>query len=82
MITTLIITYLASIIGAYLTIRQLFSEGGEWEVLDPGYTEFVLIVIPVCNTLIAAAGTVGVIIKLIESLNIKINYNWFFRIKK
>ncbi len=78
----LLIIYLASIIGAYLTIRQLFSEGGEWEVLDPGYTEFVLIVVPGCNTFIGLAGIVGVIIRWIESLNIKIDYSWIFRIKK
>ena len=78
----LLIIYLASIIGAYLTIRQLFSEGGEYEVLSPGYTEFFLIFIPGANTLIAAAGIIGVIINWIDSLNIKINYNRFFRIKK
>ena len=35
----LLIIYLASMIGAYLTIRKTFGPGGEWEVLSPGSTE-------------------------------------------
>jgi hypothetical protein len=78
----LIIIYLASIIGAYLTVRQVFGPGGEWEGLTPGFTEVGFIFLPVCNTFVAHVGIVNVIIKWIESLNIKINYNRFFRIKK
>ncbi len=79
---TLITVYLASIIGAYLTVRQVFGPGGEWESLTPGFTELVMIFLPVCNTFISLTGIVGASVRWIESLNIKINYNRIFRIKK
>ena len=78
----LLIIYLASIVGAYLTIRKTFSKGGEWEVLSPGGTELFLMFIPGFNTFVCLVGLVGTIMEWIDSLNIKINYNRFFRIKK
>lgn len=79
---TAIIIYLASIIGAYLTIRKTFGPGGEWEVLSPGFTELFLTFAPAINTAVSAVGIVGIVQDIILSLNIKINYNRFFRIKK
>lgn len=79
----LILIYLASVIGAYLTIRKTFSEGGEWEVLSPGSTElFFLMFLPGFNMFICLVGIVGIVVDWIKSLNIKINYKRFFRIKK
>ena len=78
----LLIIYLASIVGAYLTIRKAFSKGGEWEVLSPGGTELFLMFMPGFNTFVCLVGLVGTIMEWIDSLNIKINYNRFFRIKK
>ena len=78
----LLIIYLASIVGAYLTVRQIFGPGGEWEGLTPGFTEVGFIFLPVCNTFVSAVGIVGIVQDWIMSLNIKINYNRFFRIKK
>ena len=77
-----ILIYLASMIGAYLTIRKTFSEGGEWEVLSPGATELFLMFLPGFNTFISLIGIVGGIMEWIDSLNFKIDYNKFFRIKK
>ena len=80
--TVLLIIYLASMIGAYLTIRKTFSEGGEWEVLSPGGTELFLMLMLGFNTFVCLVGIVGIVQDFILSLNIKINYNRFFRIKK
>ena len=77
-----ILIYLASMIGAYLTIRKTFSEGGEWEVLSPGSTDLFLMLMPGFNTFISLIGIVGAIVEWIDSLNFKIDYNKFFRIKK
>ena len=77
-----ILIYLASMIGAYLTIRKTFSEGGEWEVLSPGSTELFLMLMPGFNTFVCLVGIVGIVQDIILSLNIKINYNRFFRIRK
>lgn len=76
-----ILIYLASMIGAYLTIRKTFSEGGEWEILSPGSTELFLMLMPGFNTFVCLVGIVGIVQDFILSLNIKINYNRFFRIK-
>ena len=78
----MLVIYLASIVGAYLTIRKIFSEGGEWENLTPGFAEVGFIFLPGANTFISLAGLVVVIMEWIDSLNIKINYNRFFRIDK
>jgi len=78
----LLIIYLASIVGAYLTVRQVFGPGGEWEALSPGATEIFLIFLPGANTFISLTGIVGAIMTWIDSLNFNINYNRFFRIKK
>lgn len=80
--SVLLIIYLVSIVGAYLTFRQVYSAGGEWEVLNPGFSEFALIFVPILNSLIALAGIVGIVQDFILSLNIKIDYKRFFRIKK
>ena len=77
-----ILIYLASMIGAYLTIRKTFSEGGEWEVLSPGSTELFLMLMPGFNTFICLVGIVGIVVDWIDSLNFKIDYNKIFRIKK
>jgi len=78
----LLIIYLASMIGAYLTIRKTFSAGGEWEVSSPGSTELFLMLMPGFNTFICLVGIVGIVVDWIDSLNFKIDYNKFFRIKK
>jgi len=78
----LLIIYLASIVGAYLTIRKTFGPGGEWEGLSPGSTEFMLIFVPGINMFISGVGIVYIVVDWITSLNIKIDYNRFFRIKK
>ncbi len=78
----LLIIYIASIVGAYLTVRRVFGPGGEWENLTPGFTEVGLIFLPGANTFISLIGLVGAIMTWIDSLDIKINYNRFFRIKK
>ena len=53
----LLIIYLASIVGAYLTIRKAFSKGGEWEVLSPGSTELFLMLMPGFNTFVCLVGS-------------------------
>ena len=78
----LLITYLVSIVGAYLAIRRIFGPNGEWEVLSPGATELFLMFLPGFNTFISLIGIVGGIMEWIDSLNFKIDYNKFFRIKK
>ena len=78
----LLIIYLASIVGAYLTIRKTFSEGGEWEVLSPGSTELFLMLMPGFNMFICLVGIVGIVVDWIKSFNIQIDYNKIFRIKK
>jgi len=78
----LLIIYLASMIGAYLTIRKTFSAGGEWEVSSPGSTELFLMLMPGFNAFICLVGIVGIVVDWIDSLNFKIDYNKFFRIKK
>jgi len=78
----LLLIYLASVIGAYLTIRRVFGPGGEWEALSPGAMELFLMFVPGANTFISLTGLVGVVQDFILSLNIKINYNRIFRIKK
>ena len=75
-----ILIYLASMIGAYLTIRKTFSEGGEWEVLSPGSTELFLMLMPGFNTFVCLVGFAGLLMDFTKSL--KIDYNRFFRIKK
>ena len=69
-------------IGAYLTVRQVFGPNGEWEALSPGATELFLMFLPGANTFISLIGIVVVIMAWIDSLNIKIDYNKIFRIKK
>ena len=76
-----ILIYLASMIGAYLTVRQVFGPNGEWEALSPGATELFLMLMPGFNTFVCLVGIVGIVMDWITSLNIKINYNRFFRIK-
>ena len=78
----LLITYLVSTVGAYLAIRRIFGPGGEWEVLSPGATELFLMFLPGFNTFVSSIGIISVIMKWIDSLNFKIDYNKFFRIKK
>jgi len=82
----LILIYLVSVIGAYLTIRKIFGEGGEWEVLSPGSTELFLMLMPGFNTflclVLCLVGIVGIVVDWIKSFNIQIDYNRFFRIKK
>ena len=78
----LILIYLASVIGAYLTIRMLYSAGGDWEGLTPGISDIIFMFIPGANTIIMLGGMVTVVQDFILSLNIKINYRRFFRIKK
>ena len=77
-----ILIYLASMIGAYLTIRKTFSEGGEWEVLSPGSTELFLMLMPGFNTFICLVGIVGIVVDWIKSFKIQLDYNKIFRIKK
>jgi len=81
-----ILIYLASVIGAYLTIRKTFSKGGEWEVLNPGSTELFIMLMPGFNMFVCLVGIfqliVDIVVDWIKSLNIKIDYNRFFRIKK
>lgn len=77
-----ILIYLASMIGAYLTVRQVFGPNGEWEALSPGATELFLMFLPGANTFVCLVGIVGIVQDFILSLNVKINYNRFFRIKK
>ena len=77
-----ILIYLALMIGAYLTIRKTFSEGGEWEVLSPGSTELFLMLMPGFNTFICLVGIVGIVVDWIKSFKIQIDYNKIFRIKK
>ena len=77
-----ILIYLASMIGAYLTVRQVFGPYGEWEALSPGATELFLMLMPGANTFVCLVGIVGIVQDFILSLNVKINYNRFFRIKK
>lgn len=79
---TLLLIYIASFIGAYLTVRKTYNPGGEWEALNPGRTEFMLIFVPGTNTFISLVGIVGIVVDWIKSLNIKINYTRFFHIKK
>jgi len=76
----LLIIYLASVIGAYLTIRKTFSKGGEWEVLNPGSTELFFMFVPGVNIFVCLVGLAGLILDFTKSL--KIDYNRFFRIKK
>ena len=78
----LLITYLVSIVGAYLAIRRIFGPNGEWEVLSPGATELFLMFLPGFNTFVSSIGIISVIMKWIDSLNFNIDYNKFFRIKK
>jgi hypothetical protein len=78
----LILIYLASVIGAYLTIRRTFSVGGEWEGLSPGSTELFLMFLPGFNIFVSLVGIVSIVQDFILSLNIKINYRRFFRIKE
>ena len=78
----LLIIYLASIVGAYLTIRRVFGPNGEWEALSPGARELFLMFLPGANTFISLTGIVGAIMEWIDSLNFKIDYNKIFRIKK
>ena len=77
-----ILIYLVSVIGAYVTVRQVFGPNGEWEALSPGATELFLMFLPGANTFISLIGIVVVIMAWIDSLNIKIDYNKIFRIKK
>jgi len=77
-----ILIYLASMIGAYLTIRKTFSEGGEWEVLSPGRTKHINVLMPGFNTFICLVGIVGIVVDWIKSFKIQIDYNKIFRIKK
>ena len=78
----LLIIYLASMIGAYLTIRKTFSAGGEWEVSSPGSTELFLMLMPGFNAFICLVGIVGIVVDWIKSFKIQIDYNKIFRIKK
>lgn len=78
----LILIYVASVIGAYLTMRRLYSSGGDWEGLSPNVSDIIFMFIPGANTIITLGGVVTVIQDFILSLNIKINYSRFFRIKK
>ena len=68
-------------IGAYLTIRKIFSEGGECEFCSPGSAELFLMLMPGFNTFVCLVGIVGIVVDWITSLNIKIDYKRFFRIK-
>lgn len=77
-----ILIYLVSVIGAYVTVRQVFGPRGQWEALSPGATELFLMFLPGANTFISLIGIVVVIMAWIDSLNIKIDYNKIFRIKK
>ena len=82
----LILIYLASVIGAYLTFRRLYSAGGEWESLSPSISDIFFMFVPLANTVITIGGAVTVAAARIQdfilSLNIKIDLNRFFRIKK
>jgi hypothetical protein len=78
----LLIIYLVSVIGAYLTIRRIFGPNGEWEALSPGITELIVVILPLCNSLVTLYGIVSIVWDCIASLNIKIDYNKIFRIKK
>ena len=78
----LLIIYLVSVIGAYVTVRQVFGPRGQWEALSPGATELFLMFLPGANTFISLIGIVVVIMAWIDSLNIKFDYNKIFRIKK
>ena len=79
---TLIIIYLVSGIGTYLTIRKVFGPGGEYSSLNPGFQEFMFIFIPGLNMFISLVGVVGIVVDWIKSFNIQIDYNRIFRIKK
>lgn len=76
----LILIYVASLIGAYLTIRKTFSKGGDWEALNPGSTELMFMFVPGLNIFVCLVGVAGLLMDFVKSL--KINYNRFFRIKK
>lgn len=82
----LILIYLASVIGAYLTFRRLYSAGGEWEGLSASISDIFFMFLPLANTVIMLGGGVTIAVAAIQdfilSLNIKINYNRFFGIKK
>ena len=82
----LILIYLASVIGAYLTFRSLYSVGGEWEGLSPSISDIFFMFVPLANTIITLGGAFTIAVARIQdfilSLNIKINYKRFFRIKK
>lgn len=52
MITTLIIIYLVSVIGAYKTIQYFsYNKNGYFYGLDPDFQDFIFMLIPIFNTL-------------------------------
>lgn len=77
---SLLIIYLASVIGAYLTFRRFYSEVGEWENLSLGRSELFFMFVPGVNIFVCLVGVADLIINFTKSL--KIGFKRFFRIKK
>lgn len=77
---SLLIIYLASVIGAYLTFRRFYSEVGEWENLSLGRSELFFIFVPGVSIFVCLVGVADLIINFTKSL--KIGFKRFFRIKK
>lgn len=61
----LILIYLASVIGAYFEIRRMFKN--EYSILDPEFTEIVVMLFPLMNTMVALTYPVKMVGKLIKS---------------
>jgi hypothetical protein len=58
----LIIIYLVSVIGTYISIRRSHRPGGEFENINPTKMDVVCVLLPVVNTMVCLIGMIGYMI--------------------
>lgn len=61
----LIFIYLASVVGAYYEIRRMFKN--EYSILDPTFTEIIVMLAPAMNTLVALTTPARIVRRFILS---------------
>jgi hypothetical protein len=52
----LLTIYIASVIGAYRSIRRAYSPGGDWDILEPTLIDACVVFIPIGNSIACLIG--------------------------
>jgi len=74
------IIYLISFVGAYFFIKKAYSKNGKWFDLNPDFVDFLIVILPLSNTILGFMFIFGVWRK--DRKKYDHNLSKFFGVKK